>query len=476
MLLSQLINQTLAKSIDRSISHLTLDSRTIVEGSVFIALQGTQTHGELFIESALQLGTTAILKEAVSSKIEMMGKIPCIHIPNLSQKVGKIAAGFYHHPSQNMQITGVTGTNGKTSVTHIIAQYLHLNGVSSGLIGTLGYGIYPYLQLGNHTTPDAINLQSLLAELRNQSISQVTMEVSSHALVQGRVNGINFDTAILTNLSQDHLDYHKTMAAYAEAKQRLFNWENLKTAIINLDDLFGQTILAKISAKNVLTYSLENKMADVYTHIESYNINGCSLKIYTPWGNIKTHSPLFGAFNVSNLLAALTMLLNQGFDLSTLGAQLEAIKPVSGRMEKIQHQALVIIDYAHTPDALEKALLTLAQHCDDGDLWCVFGCGGDRDKGKRALMGKVANQYADKIIITDDNPRTENSQAIIDDILTTCPHPTQVIPNRKQAIHYALQQATAQDIILIAGKGHENHQQIGEQKFPFSDQEVVLNF
>jgi UDP-N-acetylmuramoyl-L-alanyl-D-glutamate--2,6-diaminopimelate ligase len=498
MLLSDLLAQPLSILHNCSFTGLTLDSRAVCAGDIFFACQGTQVHGDIYIEAALQKGAVAILREASINNVEILAKgIPCISIPNLSQQIGDFAARFYDYPSRHKRIIGVTGTNGKTSVTFMIAQLLQEH-APCGLLGTLGYGIYGALQSGYHTTPDAIRLQALLAQLGSQNVSQIVMEVSSHALVQGRVNGITFDIAVLTNLSRDHLDYHQTMTAYGDAKRRLFTMPDLKTAVINCDDVFGQDVLANLPAQvTPLSYSIHDKRADVYAKIHTYNTQGCELDIHTPWGKGQLHSPLFGQFNVSNILAVLTVLLNMELPLSQLLNQLSAIHPIPGRMERFgqTHQPTVIIDYAHTPDALEKALLALHKHLKEKGqtinnnskfktqnskftipkLWCVFGCGGDRDQGKRRLMGEVAQHYADKIIITDDNPRHEKSQSIIDDILQGCPSPTAVISNREQAISYALQNATINDIVLIAGKGHEDYQQIGDQRLPFSDKAIVTS-
>ena len=481
-LLEHLIN--LPPNLDRHITGLAIDSREISPGEVFIALVGNQTTGEIYIESALQQGAIVILKEAPSIRLEQLANdIPCISLPQLSQRVGEMTAQFYHYPSRDLRIIGVTGTNGKTSVTHMLAQILSAY-MPCGLIGTLGYGTYGALQPSLHTTPDAIRLQTWLAQFREQHRQAVAMEVSSHALVQGRVNGVIFETAVLTNLSRDHLDYHHTMTAYGAAKQQLFNWPNLKTAVINYDDPFGQQILANLPPSvTPLTYSIQHPTTSVYAHIQRYDANGCYLEIHSQWGNGTLVSPLFGQFNVSNLLAAITVLLNMGLTLPQLLPQLATIRAVPGRMERfgsINHPT-VIVDYAHTPDALEKVLIALREHCqftpssdtNNSKLWCVFGCGGNRDRGKRSLMGEIAQRYADKVIITDDNPRHESSQAIINDILQGCSQPEAVIPERQAAIRYVLQQAKVGDVVLIAGKGHEDYQQIGEQRLPFSDRTLV---
>ncbi|MBE9562740.1 MAG: UDP-N-acetylmuramoyl-L-alanyl-D-glutamate--2,6-diaminopimelate ligase [Proteobacteria bacterium] len=470
MLLSELLAIDLPN--DRLITGLSLDSRIISPGDLFFAITGTQTDGKLYIDMALQQGAVAVIKQSTDFSIEMLpGDIPCINLTNLSKSVGEIAAKFYHNPSQNMSVIGVTGTNGKTSITYAIAHILQ-SYAPCGLFGTLGYGIYGNLQTASHTTPHAIFLQALFAKLKQQQVSQAVMEVSSHALAQGRVNGVNFETAVLTNLSRDHLDYHKTMTAYSDAKRVLFAMPNLKNIIVNYDDEFGRSILAELPT--ALTYSIQDKMANVYAEILNYDNNGCQLSIHSDWGNEKLHSPWLGNFNVSNILAILTTLLSMDFPLYELINKLTILPTIPGRMERIgsKEQVNAVIDYAHTPDALEKTLLALSEHL-EGQIWCVFGCGGNRDRGKRQVMGEIAQLYADKVVITDDNPRHEDSQTIIDDILQGCPTPTAVIPDRKQAIEYALKNADINDVVLIAGKGHENYQLIGDQCLLFNDREIV---
>ncbi|MEK7991388.1 MAG: UDP-N-acetylmuramoyl-L-alanyl-D-glutamate--2,6-diaminopimelate ligase [Thiotrichaceae bacterium] len=473
MKLSQLLELDLACNPD--ITGLTLDSRQVNAGEVFFALAGTQVHGERFIPMAIENGAVAVLREATEFKAYIANDVCHVDVPNLSQRLGIIAAHFYANPSQSMHVTGITGTNGKTSVSHYIAQLLS---EPCGLLGTLGYGIYGQLQAGQHTTPDAIRLQALFAEFKQQTIQQVVMEVSSHALVQGRVNGIEFDSAVFTNLSRDHLDYHQTMQAYQAAKLKLFQWDSLKTAIINQDDSLSDTIQQHL-AKDVqcLTYSLKNSQADIYANILQQHQQGYHLQIKTPWGDGQVELNLFGQFNISNVLAALAVALNQGEALDEVLAKIEKLQAVAGRMQCIiqAQQPTVIIDYAHTPDALEKVLQASRQHC-VGQLHCVFGCGGDRDKGKRPQMGQIAQQFADKVIITDDNPRHEASQAIIDDILLGCQLPDsdlQVIADRAKAIQIAIKQAHIEDIVLIAGKGHEDYQQVGDDFLYFSDIDEV---
>ncbi len=479
MQLSELIS--LPIPYHRPITGLSLDSRSVNCGDLFFALAGQHTHGAAYIEIALQKGAVAIVQEVSPDSDPnpttewLAQETPCVKIPNLNQRVGEIAARFYKFPAQHLTIMGVTGTNGKTSTTHFISQLLQKQEVVCGLIGTLGYGLYGQLQTATHTTPNPIQLQQQLAHFHSRSISHVAMEVSSHALDQGRTNGVTFSTAIFTNLSRDHLDYHGNMLEYGKAKQRLFMQPTLKTAIINQDDPFGQHLLGNLPTHVVpLTYSQEHSQSSVYARVLKRDQEGYHLKIHSLWGEGECHLPLLGKFNVSNVLGSLTTLLKLGYPFKQVLAHLSQLQAVQGRMERIIYPPYptIVVDYAHTPDALQKTLSALRQHC-TGQLWCIFGCGGERDRGKRPLMGQIAQQQADKVILTDDNPRHEHSQTIIDEIRKGCLHPTAIIPERAQAIRYAIQQANPNDLILIAGKGHENYQQIGDQKIPFSDSQFV---
>jgi len=463
------------------ITGMSVDSHTVTTGQVFFAIAGRHTHGEVYIDDALQRGAVAVVKEAADNQVifselaGMAGKIPCIAMPNLAQKLGSYAAKFYHYPTQEMQVIGVTGTNGKTSVTHFISQILQqLTQQPCGLIGTLGYGVYGKLHAGLHTTPEAIRLQSLFAQLHDQQVKTVVMEVSSHGLAQGRVNATKFDIAVFTNLTRDHLDYHGTMQAYGEAKQILFHFPEVTAAVINADDEFGQKLLRDLPARvHPLTYSLEHENSDVFAQFQPTSA-GYVVKIHSAWGQGEFVLPLLGKFNIYNMLAALTVLLPLGLPFAQVLTACAHLTPVAGRMEKLTQpqQPMAIIDYAHTPDALQKVLVAVRQHC-AGKLWCVFGCGGDRDRGKRAVMGQIAQQYADAVVLTDDNPRHEASEAIIADISVGCPNPIAIIPPREQAILYALAAATMNDAVVIAGKGHEDYQEVGGQRFPFSDKAVV---
>ncbi len=474
MKLSYLLEQQL--NYDAEITGLSLDSRYIQAGDAFCALAGTQLHGEQFIPTAIKKGATAILREAATFKVYQQHQLCHVDLPNLSQRLGLLAARFYHYPTQAMHVTGVTGTNGKTSVSHYSAQLLPQ---PCGLLGTLGYGIYGQLQVATHTTPDAIRLQNLFATLRQQDVQNVVMEVSSHALVQGRVNGIHFDSAVFTNLTRDHLDYHQTMQAYQAAKLKLFQWQGLKQAIINQDDMLCTTIQQHLATHvDCLTYSIENPRADVYANQLHQHQQGYRFKIHTPWGSRQVELNLFAEFNISNVLAAVTVALKQGVKFDLICEKLKTLQAVAGRMQCLiqQERATVIVDYAHTPDALQKVLQACRQH-GARQLYCVFGCGGDRDKGKRPQMGRIAQQFADKVIITDDNPRHESSAAIIEDILAGCQLPDsniQIIADRALAIQTAIEQAQAEDIIMIAGKGHEDYQQIGDRRLYFSDVETVM--
>ena len=463
------------------ITGMSVDSHTVTTGQVFFAIAGRHTHGEVYIDDVLQRGAVAVVKEAADNQVifselaGMAGKIPCIAMPNLAQKLGSYAAKFYHYPTQEMQVIGVTGTNGKTSVTHFISQILQqLTQQPCGLIGTLGYGVYGKLHAGLHTTPEAIRLQSLFAQLHDQQVKTVVMEVSSHGLAQGRVNATKFDIAVFTNLTRDHLDYHGTMQAYGEAKQILFHFPEVTAAVINADDEFGQKLLRDLPARvHPLTYSLEHENSDVFAQFQPTSA-GYVVKIHSAWGQGEFVLPLLGKFNIYNMLAALTVLLPLGLPFAQVLTACAHLTPVAGRMEKLTQpqQPMAIIDYAHTPDALQKVLVAVRQHC-AGKLWCVFGCGGDRDRGKRAVMGQIAQQYADAVVLTDDNPRHEASEAIIADISVGCPNPTAIIPQREQAILYALATATTDDVVVIAGKGHEDYQEVDGQRFPFSDKAVV---
>jgi len=457
---------------DREITGLSLDSRFLEEKNIFLACQGTKTHGKIYLETAIEKKVAAILLEE-QGDIFLKNNIPCIPYPELSKDIGKIAAKFYDFPTKNMHVVGITGTNGKTSTSHFIAQHLPQ---PCGLIGTLGYGAYGELQDGKHTTPDAIDLQRIFNLLKQKNAQHLVMEVSSHGIEQHRIKNINFEIGIFTNLTRDHLDYHGTMEKYGVTKAKLFQEYGLKTAIINVDDPFGKQLLNTIPLKTkILTYSLKNLQANIYCNEIIALSNGYQLDISTPLGNITTEIKLIGDFNVSNILAATAAFIALNVPLKKIKEYLFETSPVIGRMELFHapKYAPIIVDYAHTPDALKNALQASRKHC-KGKLWCIFGCGGERDQGKRPIMGQIAEIYADSVILTNDNPRHEIPEQIINDILSGLEKQThQVIQNRISAITYAIENSCEEDMILLAGKGHETYQQIGDEIICYSDRETV---
>ncbi|MCD6056032.1 MAG: hypothetical protein K0R12_994 [Gammaproteobacteria bacterium] len=481
----------LAHDVDPIITGLALDSRFVEAGDLFFACAGGKTDGRHYIDEAIERGAAAVLCEtnqdipAVPLKTSTAKQtVPIIALPNLSQWVSHIASRFYGDPSSQFPIIGVTGTNGKTSCTHLLAQgYAHL-GKRLGIIGTVGYGFLNALTESTHTTPDPVSVQRLLARFRSEGANGVAMEISSHSLVQGRVNGMTLDSAIFTNLTRDHLDYHHSMEEYRAAKRRLFDLP-LKNRIINADDPTGLAWLKEFAKEpHVYAYTLgspdlPSNIAVIKANRVSLSKTGLTMSVQTPWGDGLLRTSLLGRFNAANLLSVLTTLCLQGYALHDVLQALAYSKTVAGRMECFGNAKtpLIVVDYAHTPDALSQALMALREHC-EGRLWCVFGCGGDRDRGKRALMGKASESYADKIIVTDDNPRYEDPKHIVQDILAgfeTDLTKVTVIHTRDEAIKYAFQQASPQDIILVAGKGHENYQLVWGEKRSFSDRDYVAS-
>lgn len=477
---------------DHHVSGLSLNTQHIQPGELFIALKGHQHDGRTYIKEAIARGASAIICEAQG--LEAFHAVcsqatPIIPITNLTNKLSTLAARFYEKPSAGMKVIGITGTNGKTTSSFLLSQSLSRLNISCAVLGTLGYGFVHSLSHSALTTPDAISLQRQLKELKEQGAAAVAMEVSSHGLVQERVSGVEFCSAIFTNLTQDHLDYHGNMEAYGQAKQKLFQFPSLKRAIINADSDYYQKILRSIRRDiPIVLHTVQNKLAFgpsqrsslfiVTTKKVDLDQKGITAVIQTPWGQGTLRSPLLGLFNLSNLLGVVAELCLQGVDLKDALGALSQSYPPPGRMQRLGGITTpqVIVDYAHTPDALENALKAARRHC-RRRLWCVFGCGGDRDKDKRAKMGHIAGLYADKIVITNDNPRTENPRNIIDDILQGITAESYekifVEEDRKSAIEYAIGRALAVDIILVAGKGHEDYQIIGDKKFPFSDVECV---
>lgn len=463
------------------VAGLALDSRRLRPGEVFLACRGSREHGLAHARQALDRGAAAIVWEPGPGLAPPAGTgVPAVAVPRLGERVGIIADRYYGQPSRAMTVIGVTGTDGKTSVSQFLAQALDQERARCGVIGTLGYGLWGELQAGGHTTPDPVTLQGELARMREQGARWLSMEVSSHALAQGRVSGVAFDQAIFTNLSRDHLDYHGSLEAYGAAKRRLFEWPGLEYAILNLDDPYGRALSRSLQGPRVLGFGLAGPGAYAVEAVTASGIElrprGLRCRVHTPWGEGELEAPLLGRFNLQNLLAVLAALLALGVELQESLLRLRGLRTVPGRMEAWggDGRPLAVVDYAHTPAALRQALEALRGHC-TGRLWCVFGCGGERDRGKRPLMARAAEQGADAVIVTDDNPRGEDPQAIVQEILAGFVRPERVTVerDRARAIGLALEAAGPGDAVLIAGKGHETYQQLGAERLPFSDRAEV---
>lgn len=472
-------------AFDLEVTGLTTNSWTAQPGNLFIGMPGTRVDGGNFWASALEAGAIAAL---VSETVPRPDPAEACVIPvqNMNRACAQVAARFYDHPAQKLRLVGVTGTNGKTTTTHLIEFLLQQAQRPTALLGTL-YARWPGFQsTATHTTPFAVDLQHQLAEAVKAGCEFGVMEVSSHALEQGRVWGCSFEVAVFTNLTQDHLDYHKNLEAYFAAKAQLFSADYLQSApwqgarrgraILNLDDPYGQKLIDRVPAEQVWTYSTHNSAADLWTSDLSYQPTGVRGTLHTPSGEVAFSSPLVGQFNVANLLAAVGSALHLGLDLQEIASAIAAFPGVSGRMEQVKVQPdqdiSVIVDYAHTPDSLEN-LLKAARPFIPGRMICVFGCGGDRDRSKRPQMGKIAADLADQVWVTSDNPRTEDPQQILEDILTGIPSSVQpqVEVDRRHAIQAAIAQAQPGDGVLIAGKGHEDYQILGTEKIHFDDRE-----
>lgn len=486
MQLSELLKPfvTIPAQVDRVIMSLAVDSRRVEPHSLFIAVKGTQMDGREFIPNALARGATAILIDADAQREPVVweGNVPLVAIPDLSRQVPLLAAHFYGHPADKLKLIGVTGTNGKTSCTHFIAQLLQSQQMPCGIIGTLGCGMYGQLVETGLTTPDAVTLQKHLREFVQKGASAVAMEVSSHSIDQGRVNTLPFEIGIFTNLTQDHLDYHGTMQAYAAVKHRFLAQFPIKQLIVNVDDSYGAQWAAEFDQRVMVTYSTRkpDRVRDnhVYCDKVKLDLKGMQATVYTPWGDGQLELPLVGLFNLSNALAALAAVCLRGVAFEQALAGLKNLKPVPGRMQSLggHGKPMVVVDYAHTPDALEKVLQALRHHT-AGRLICVFGCGGDRDAGKRPLMAQIAERGADQVIVTNDNPRHEAPDVILKDIMAgfAAPDRIQVELDRAKAIQKSIQLAAVNDCVLIAGKGAEQYQQIGDVKLPFDDVSCAEN-
>lgn len=499
-----LVAQPLANALaNQHFLRLVHDSRVVEQGDVFFALTGTQQQGLAFVEQAWQRGALLAVTEG-DLALEEHAQGWLLKLPQLRARLGQLLALNSQAPLANMRTQAVTGTNGKSSVAHYLCQIWQLLGVRCALVGTLGNGELQHLQTATHTTPDIFELHQMYADWAAAGIFQVALEASSHALDQGRLDGLLINSAIYTNLSRDHLDYHGSLEAYAAAKYRLFLRPELATAVINLDDAVGQQWLEvlqnlPLQPKQCLGYSLKTvqpqqaavsclSAVDCLEVLQAtYTLKGIQAELRYQQQTYALSLPLLGAFNLANGLAVLAAMLAEGVAMLPLLEAMRQLQAVPGRMQRISVSAAatvskaaavpqVVVDYAHTPDALEQALLALRQHC-TGKLWCVFGCGGNRDAGKRTLMGEVAQRLADQVVVTDDNPRYEDAAAIRQAILAGAASSAALesaaleIADRAQAIQFAINQAAAGDWVLIAGKGHETYQEIAGQRFNFNDAE-----
>jgi UDP-N-acetylmuramoyl-L-alanyl-D-glutamate--2,6-diaminopimelate ligase len=453
------------------ITDLTLDSRAVRPGAAFVAVRGAREHGLTYARAALDRGAAVVLYEPDGTSGEPPQ--PSLAVPSLKARLGELARAFY--AAAEPTIVGVTGTNGKTTVAYLLAQVLSRPRAPCAYVGTLGYGVPPAITPHGLTTPDCLTLHRELAEL---GAPLVAMEVSSHALKQERVAGLAFHTAVFTNLTRDHLDEHGDLASYGAAKRKLFMMPGLKHAVLNADDAFAATIAERLPQGCALVRtSLRSSAAELSARLRRSGLSGVELDISGKFGVARLESKLIGAFNAENLLAALGALLAQGMALPAACAGLAAARPAPGRMEVLggpPDRPWVVVDYAHTPDALERVLKTL-ESAVLGEIWCLFGCGGDRDRGKRAMMGAIAADLADRIVLTDDNPRGEDPARIVADIRAgVADHPrVSVIHDRRTALKTAIERARPGDVVLVAGKGHEAEQLVGAERRVFSDRAVV---
>lgn len=466
-----------AEQLRVHVQGIMLDSRRIRPGEVFLALPGVRQDGRAFIREAVARGAAAVCVDgAVTAEDrEAAGGVPLLGVEDLATVAGHLAAAYYDHPSRALEVLGVTGTNGKTSCTHHLAEMLQRLGASTGICGTLGNGFPGQLRSTGLTTADAVSLQRTLAWMRDAGANWVAMEVSSHALDQSRAAGIAFRGALFTNLSRDHLDYHGSMNAYAESKRQLFLTPGLDVAVLNRDDAFGRALMERVPAPlDVYDFSLRDPAAAVHLTTLDRDEHGAHARIVSPWGRGDLHTGLLGDFALSNLLGCITLLGGLGLPFDDILAVAD-VGPVTGRMQPFAHAdgSTLVVDYAHTPDALAKALAALRSYF-PGQVLCVFGCGGERDPGKRPEMGREA-AAADFVVITDDNPRKEDGDAIVRDILAGVPagSPVAVERDRRRAIELALAKAGPGDVVLIAGKGHEDTQDGPAGRVHYSDLETA---
>jgi UDP-N-acetylmuramoyl-L-alanyl-D-glutamate--2,6-diaminopimelate ligase len=454
--------------LEREAVDIVYDSRRARPGSVFVALKGSQTDGHRFVGEAVRRGAVAVVLEELPEYRDR--EVVYVRVPHSRRALAQMAAVYYGHPEKRLLLVGVTGTNGKTTTTHLIQYGLQQSGMPAGLIGTVRYDLVGEIEDAVHTTPESLDLYGLLARIVQHGGRAAVMEVSSHALDQDRVWGLPFQVAVFTNLSRDHLDYHGTMEAYFAAKKKLF--DGLRpdaVAIYNADDPWGPAIVADSPARRVVSYGIETPAA-YQVEVLEHSLDGIRLRA----GGHEYAFRLVGRFNVYNILAAWAALVEAGLESHRALAVLSTCPPVPGRFERVVSSdgVIGIVDYAHSPDALENVLRALrADMPAAGRLWLVFGCGGDRDRGKRPIMGQIAEEYADVVILTSDNPRSEDPEAILDEIQAGMRHPDRAarIVDRREAIRWAALQARSGDVVLVAGKGHETYQVIGQEKRPFDD-------
>ncbi|MEE2000854.1 UDP-N-acetylmuramoyl-L-alanyl-D-glutamate--2,6-diaminopimelate ligase [Alkalimonas sp. MEB108] len=459
------------------LQQLQIDSRAVREGDVFLALPGHQQHGKAFIGQALQQGAALVLSDEIPAEYAEHSRV--LLLPDLLIQLQALARRFYQDPAAGLQLIAVTGTNGKSSTACFVQQLAQQLLQRSAVIGTLGYGRPDKLTALPNTTPHQVELQKILAELKQDNCALVAMEVSSHAMVQGRVEGLQFDVAIFTNLSRDHLDYHGTMEAYGAAKARLLTPAYCRQAVVNVSDAYGAGLARQLE----VPYCAVGKLDDCQQHSRYLGYSqveavpgGFRCKLQSDSQQFTLQLPLMGDFNIDNAVAAIAALWLQGSDLAELCQAASLLGAIPGRMEQFDfpHPLTLVVDFAHTPDALQLALQALRPHC-QGHLWCVFGCGGDRDQGKRPLMGRVAQQYADRVVITSDNPRHEPMEQICQQIAAGMSAEAcyQIEPDRELAIKLALSEAQAGDMILLAGKGHERYQQVGDNYRDYDERAFI---
>ena len=479
MRLSTLVGARLAADRDPELGGMTLDSRTVQPGDVFCALAGADSDGHDYVDQAVAAGACAVLAERDVMTAAAGAECPVIVMGDLRQKLSGIAGRFYGHPGRSVRCAGVTGTNGKTSITHHIAQLFGALGVDAAVGGTLGWGRPGLLAHAGAalTTVDAVTMQRQLAGLRDQGVAWAALEVSSHALDQHRVDGIEFDTAVFCNLSRDHLDYHGSMDHYEQAKRSLFRLPGIQTIVVNRDDPVGGAIAAEFAGRRrVLTYGAQSGADITWSDLVPADGGGLLGRWKTPWGDAELSLNLVGDYAAGNVAAAIGVVVGAGHDPAATLTACAGLTPVPGRMEFVSAPGapLVVVDFAHTPDALAKALAALEVYV-RGRLICVVGCGGERDKGKRPQMARIAESRADTVWLTSDNPRSETPRCIINDMIAGLADPAgaRFEVDRAAAIHAAIGDAGPGDVVLIAGKGHEDYQEIAGVKHPFSDRDVA---